>query len=76
MTAQGVVAAQRPGAAARVKLLAGSGDRIALFTLPFAAVGIVASVLFASVFRVGGRRRGCRWSPSSPWSPLAWRSGS
>jgi protein-S-isoprenylcysteine O-methyltransferase Ste14 len=34
--------------------LIGSGDRIALVTLPFAVVGLVANIAFPSVFEVGG----------------------
>jgi hypothetical protein len=37
-----------------VKRLVGSGDRIGLFTLPFAVVGAIANVLSPSLFDVGG----------------------
>jgi len=37
-----------------VRLLASSGDRIALFTLPFLVVGVVLNVMYPAVF---GRRR-------------------
>ena len=37
-----------------IKRLVGSGDRIGLFTLPFAVVGVTANVLWPSLFDVGG----------------------
>jgi protein-S-isoprenylcysteine O-methyltransferase Ste14 len=37
-----------------LKVLVGSGDRIGLLTLPFLVVGLVANVLWPSVFSVGG----------------------
>jgi protein-S-isoprenylcysteine O-methyltransferase Ste14 len=38
----------------RIKTLVGSGDRIALFTLPFVVVGMALNVAYPAVFRVGG----------------------
>lgn len=38
----------------RIKTLVGSGDRIALFTLPFVGVGMALNVAYPAVFRVGG----------------------
>jgi protein-S-isoprenylcysteine O-methyltransferase Ste14 len=38
----------------RIKALVGSGDKIALFTLPFLAVGLVANIAFPAAFAVGG----------------------
>jgi protein-S-isoprenylcysteine O-methyltransferase Ste14 len=40
--------------------LVGSGDRIGLFVLPFAAVGVVLNVVFPSLFEVGGPPRWLR----------------
>lgn len=37
-----------------LKRLVGSGDRIGMFTLPFAVVGVIANVLWPSLFDVGG----------------------
>ena len=37
-----------------LKALVGSGDKIALLTLPFAVVGVALNVAFPSVFGVGG----------------------
>jgi protein-S-isoprenylcysteine O-methyltransferase Ste14 len=37
-----------------INRLVGSGDRIGLFTLPFAVVGVIANVLWPSLFDVGG----------------------
>jgi protein-S-isoprenylcysteine O-methyltransferase Ste14 len=37
-----------------VKVLVGSGDRIALFTLPFLIVGLILNVAYPSLFDVGG----------------------
>lgn len=37
-----------------INRLVGSGDRIGLFTLPFAVVGVIANVLWPSLFGVGG----------------------
>lgn len=37
-----------------VRALVGSGDRIMLFVLPFAVVGIGFNIAFPDVFRVGG----------------------
>jgi protein-S-isoprenylcysteine O-methyltransferase Ste14 len=37
-----------------LRTLIGSGDRIALFTLPFAAVGLIANVAVPTLFDVGG----------------------
>lgn len=37
-----------------LKRLVGSGDRIGLFTLPFAVVGVIANFLWPSLFDVGG----------------------
>jgi len=38
----------------RIQLLVGSGDTIALFAAPFAAVGLAANILAPSIFAVGG----------------------
>lgn len=38
----------------KLKALVGSGDKIALFTLPFFAIGLALNAAFPSVFRVGG----------------------
>ena len=46
--------ADRRPASLNLKELIGSGDRIALFTLPFAVVGVILNVAFTSVFEVGG----------------------
>jgi protein-S-isoprenylcysteine O-methyltransferase Ste14 len=37
-----------------VKVLVGSGDKIALFTLPFLIVGLILSMAYPSLFDVGG----------------------
>ena len=37
-----------------LKALVGSGDKIALLTLPFAVVGVVLNIAFPSAFDVGG----------------------
>ena len=37
-----------------LKRLVGTGDRIGLFTLPFAVVGVIANLLSPSLFDVGG----------------------
>jgi protein-S-isoprenylcysteine O-methyltransferase Ste14 len=37
-----------------VKVLVGSGDKIALFTLPFLILGLVLNVAYPSLFDVGG----------------------
>lgn len=37
-----------------LRRLVGSGDRIALFTLPFVVVGIALNLAFPDAFRVGG----------------------
>lgn len=37
-----------------LRTLVGSGDRIALLTLPFAVVGLIANVAYPSFFDVGG----------------------
>jgi protein-S-isoprenylcysteine O-methyltransferase Ste14 len=37
-----------------LKDLVGSGDKIAMFTLPVLVVGVILNVLFPSVFEVGG----------------------
>lgn len=42
------------GLRADLKTLVGSGDRIVLFTLPFAAVGLAVQAVDPSVFAVGG----------------------
>jgi protein-S-isoprenylcysteine O-methyltransferase Ste14 len=50
-------ASQRPAASeelANLKALVGSGDKIALFALPFIAIGLALNVAFPSVFSVGG----------------------
>jgi protein-S-isoprenylcysteine O-methyltransferase Ste14 len=46
-----------------LRQLVGSGDRIALFTVPFVAVGVTLNVAFPSAFRVGG--------PSDPLRAVA-----
>lgn len=38
----------------KLKELAGSGDKIGLFTLPVLLVGLVLNVLYPSIFQVGG----------------------
>jgi protein-S-isoprenylcysteine O-methyltransferase Ste14 len=38
----------------KLRALVGSGDRIGLFTLPFAIVGVILNVAYPSVFDVGG----------------------
>ena len=35
-------------------VLIGSGDRIVLFTLPFAAVGVILNIAYPQIFSVGG----------------------
>jgi protein-S-isoprenylcysteine O-methyltransferase Ste14 len=37
-----------------LKTLIGSGDQIALFTVPFAVAGVIANIAFPSFFAVGG----------------------
>jgi protein-S-isoprenylcysteine O-methyltransferase Ste14 len=37
-----------------VKALAGSGDKIGLYTLPFVLLGVVLNLLFPAAFQVGG----------------------
>jgi protein-S-isoprenylcysteine O-methyltransferase Ste14 len=37
-----------------LRTLVGSGDRIALFTLPFLAVAVILSIAYPSLFHVGG----------------------
>src|SRR5215831_8056217 len=37
-----------------VQALAGGGDKIGLFTLPFVLLGVVFNLLFPAVFQVGG----------------------
>jgi protein-S-isoprenylcysteine O-methyltransferase Ste14 len=37
-----------------IRALVGSGDRIALVTLPFLVVGVVLNIAFPSLFTVGG----------------------
>jgi protein-S-isoprenylcysteine O-methyltransferase Ste14 len=37
----------------KLKVLVGSGDRIMALTLPFLVVGVVANILWPSVFRLG-----------------------
>jgi protein-S-isoprenylcysteine O-methyltransferase Ste14 len=37
----------------RLKVLVGAGDRVMGMTLPFAAIGIAANVLWPSAFRIG-----------------------
>lgn len=48
--------AQVPAGRARtsLKALVGSGDKIALFTLPFLAVGLALNIAYPSLFAVGG----------------------
>jgi protein-S-isoprenylcysteine O-methyltransferase Ste14 len=43
-----------------LKALVGSGDKIALLTLPFAVVGVVLNIAFPSAFDVGGPSSGLR----------------
>lgn len=38
----------------KLRTLVGSGDKIALFTLPFLVIAAILNVLYPSVFRVGG----------------------
>jgi len=38
----------------KIKMLAGSGDRIGLFVLPFLVIGLALNVLLPSLFSVGG----------------------
>jgi protein-S-isoprenylcysteine O-methyltransferase Ste14 len=45
-------------AAATLKLLVGSGDKIGLFTLPFLLIGVGLNVAYPSAFQVGGPPRG------------------
>jgi protein-S-isoprenylcysteine O-methyltransferase Ste14 len=54
-------ASRTPGL--KLKVLVGSGDRIALLTLPFLAVGLVLNLAFPSWFAVGG--------PSTPLRVLS-----
>jgi protein-S-isoprenylcysteine O-methyltransferase Ste14 len=54
---QGVTAAVRksdPFTGRRLKLLIGSGDKIGLFTLPFALAGLLLNIIFPAAFDVGG----------------------
>lgn len=44
-----------------LKMLIGSGDRIALFTLPFLVAGVVLNLLFPSFFAVGGPPAALFW---------------
>lgn len=44
---------RRGGTIARIRDLVGEGHRIALLTLPFAAVGVAAAILWPSIFRMG-----------------------
>jgi protein-S-isoprenylcysteine O-methyltransferase Ste14 len=37
-----------------LKKLVGSGDKIGLFTLPFAVAGVILNVAYPAVFQVGG----------------------
>jgi hypothetical protein len=37
-----------------VKVLVGSGDKIALFTLPFLIIGLILNAAYPSLFDVGG----------------------
>ena len=46
-----------------VRRLVGSGDKVALFTLPFAIAGLTANILDPSFFSVGGPPRPYGWSP-------------
>ena len=41
-------------ASLKLKDLVGSGDKIALLTLPFVIVGVILNVAFPAVFDVGG----------------------
>ena len=41
---------------ALIKTLVGVGDRIMVFVLPFAVVGLTANILWPSVFRMGSIR--------------------
>lgn len=44
-----------------LKRLVGSGDRIALFVLPFVVVGVGLNLAAPAVFRVGGPPEWLRW---------------
>lgn len=44
----------------QLKVLIGSGDRIALFTLPFLIVGLILNVAYPSPFSVGGPATGVK----------------
>lgn len=51
-----------------IRSLVGSGDRIALFTLPFAAVGVVGNIVEPAWFAVGGPPS---WLAAISWVLLA-----
>jgi len=38
----------------KIKVLVGSGDKIALFTLPFLVVGLATNIAYPAIFAVGG----------------------
>jgi protein-S-isoprenylcysteine O-methyltransferase Ste14 len=41
----------------KIKTLVGSGDKITVFTLPILLIGLVLTIMFPQVFRVGGPPR-------------------
>ena len=43
----------------RLSVLVGSGDRIALLTLPFLLVGLLLNLAYPSWFEVGGPSNAC-----------------
>ena len=44
-----------------LRVLVGSGEKIALFTLPFLAVGLILDAVYPSLFDVGGPSTTLRW---------------
>ena len=57
-----------------LKRLVGSGDKIALFTLPFVVAGVILNVAYPSVFQIGVPQAGCGGSRSGCWCQV-WRCG-
>lgn len=51
---------------AKLRELVGSGDKIALATLPAVLIGLTLNVLYPSVFGVGGPARLVRWLSVPP----------
>ena len=47
-------AGRPPKGRVSIKVLVGSGDKIALFTLPFLVIGLILNIAFPSWFSVGG----------------------